>query len=174
MLNPPLVESTTNNFFILMHENKLSATSKEPAENLQKYITNTEVLSSCSTFVFFLETLVYFKICVFILFLHFHLQCSLPESNVSGDQPPLSLGSTDEGSWIQVDENEAQPTLWVPDHAATNCAKCDTQFWIANRKHHCRYYFVGFCCHRISATLLGLLTQNRAGGGYLVCVTSRV
>ena len=68
----------------------------------------------------------------------FHSQCSLPESNVSGEQPPPSLGSADEGSWIQVEENEAQPTLWVPDHAATNCAKCDTQFWIANRKHHCR------------------------------------
>lgn len=76
---------------------------------------------------------------MFNLICPFHLQCSLPESNVSGDQPPLSLGSTDEGSWIQVDENEAQPTRWVPDHAATNCAKCDTQFWIANRKHHCRY-----------------------------------
>ena len=43
-----------------------------------------------------------------------------------------------------MDENEAQPTLWVPDHAATNCAKCDTQFWIANRKHHCRYYLLDF------------------------------
>lgn len=71
--------------------------------------------------------------------------CSLPESNVSGDQPPASLGSTDEGSWIQVDENEAQPTLWVPDHAATSCAKCDTQFWMANRKHHCRNCGLVFC-----------------------------
>ncbi|KAL9980228.1 hypothetical protein ACROYT_G008784 [Oculina patagonica] len=71
--------------------------------------------------------------------------CSLPDSNVSGDQPPLSLGSADEGSWIQVDENEAQPTLWVPDHAATNCAECDTQFWIANRKHHCRNCGLVFC-----------------------------
>lgn len=68
----------------------------------------------------------------------FHHQCSLPESSVSGEQPRLSLGSGDEGSWIQLEESEAQPTLWVPDHAATNCAKCDTQFWIANRKHHCR------------------------------------
>lgn len=71
--------------------------------------------------------------------------CSLPESNVSGDQPPLSLGSADEGSWIQVDENEAQPTLWVPDHAATSCANCDTQFWMANRKHHCRNCGLVFC-----------------------------
>lgn len=74
-------------------------------------------------------------LCYFVVF---HHQCSLPESSVSGEQPPLSLGSGDEGSWIQLEESEAQPTLWVPDHAATNCAKCDTQFWIANRKHHCR------------------------------------
>lgn len=71
--------------------------------------------------------------------------CSLPESSVSGEQPPLSLSSADEGSWIQVEENEAKPTLWVPDHAATNCAKCDTQFWIANRKHHCRNCGLVFC-----------------------------
>lgn len=98
----------------------------------------------------------------------FHLQCSLPESNVSGDQPPLSLGSTDEGSWIQVDENEAQPTRWVPDHAATNCAKCDTQFWIANRKHHCRYhYYIGFCCNLVNADAswgFSLLVTEVEGG----------
>ena len=58
---------------------------------------------------------------------------------MSGEQPPLSLSSADEGSWTQVEDYEAKPTLWVPDHAATNCAKCNTQFWIANRKHHCRY-----------------------------------
>ena len=67
------------------------------------------------------------------------IKCSLSESSVNGEQPPLSLSSADEGSWTQVEDYEAQPTLWVPDHAATNCAKCDTQFWIANRKHHCRY-----------------------------------
>lgn len=71
--------------------------------------------------------------------------CSLPESSVSGEQPPPSLSSADEGSWIQVEENEVKPTLWVPDHAATNCAKCDTQFWIANRKHHCRNCGLVFC-----------------------------
>ena len=98
----------------------------------------------------------------------FHLQCSLPESNVSGDQPPLSLGSTDEGSWIQVDENEAQPTRWVPDHAATNCAKCDTQFWIANRKHHCRYSLLYWILLSFSQCrrFLGIFTSyNRGGGG---------
>ncbi|XP_044171154.1 myotubularin-related protein 4-like [Acropora millepora] len=71
--------------------------------------------------------------------------CSLSESSVNGEQPPLSLSSADEGSWTQVEDYEAQPTLWVPDHAATNCAKCDTQFWIANRKHHCRNCGLVFC-----------------------------
>lgn len=127
-------------------------------------------LSSHAVHLFFLETRMYFLTCVsFFSFLYFHLQCSLPESNVSGDQPPLSLGSTDEGSWIQVDENEAQPTLWVPDHAATNCAKCDSQFWIANRKHHCRYHCIGFCCHRIHAVGSLPRSEQGEGGSYLVC-----
>ena len=99
--------------------------------------------------IWFIQQMLYIYFCLInnltLIFLLLHLQCSLPESNVSGDQPPPSLGSTDEGSWIQVDEDEAQPTLWVPDHAATSCAKCDTQFWMANRKHHCRYVWQLWC-----------------------------
>ena len=114
----------------------------------------------------FLES-VFPNLCIVFLFFYFLLQCSLPESNVSGDQPPLSLGSTDEGSWIQVDENEAQPTLWVPDHAATNCAKCDSQFWMVNRKHHCRCdnHCIGSCCHRISVEILWALYSKQSSGG---------
>lgn len=66
------------------------------------------------------------------------MQCSLPDSTQSGDQPP-SHGSCDESSWIEVEKSDAEPTLWVPDHAVNNCANCETEFWIANRKHHCRY-----------------------------------
>jgi hypothetical protein len=35
------------------------------------------------------------------------------------------------------------PTLWVPDHAASACMGCHTQFWFGLRKHHCR------CCGRL-------------------------
>ena len=45
-------------------------------------------------------------------------------------------------SWEAVDDSEARPTLWVPDHAASSCMGCHTQFWFGRRKHHCRYLWV--------------------------------
>ncbi|KAK3736341.1 hypothetical protein QZH41_020792 [Actinostola sp. cb2023] len=70
--------------------------------------------------------------------------CSLPDSTQSGEQPP-SHGSGDESSWIEVEEIDTEPTRWVPDHAVTKCANCDTEFWIVNRKHHCRNCGLVFC-----------------------------
>ncbi|XP_030073418.1 phosphatidylinositol-3,5-bisphosphate 3-phosphatase MTMR3 isoform X7 [Microcaecilia unicolor] len=29
-------------------------------------------------------------------------------------------------------------TRWLPDHLAANCYGCDSKFWLASRKHHCR------------------------------------
>ncbi|KAM3939619.1 phosphatidylinositol-3,5-bisphosphate 3-phosphatase MTMR3 isoform 3-T3 [Leptodactylus fuscus] len=29
-------------------------------------------------------------------------------------------------------------TRWLPDHLAANCYNCDSKFWLASRKHHCR------------------------------------
>lgn len=31
-----------------------------------------------------------------------------------------------------------QVTRWVPDHMASHCFNCDSEFWIAKRRHHCR------------------------------------
>ncbi|XP_077299072.1 uncharacterized protein LOC143920201 isoform X4 [Arctopsyche grandis] len=28
--------------------------------------------------------------------------------------------------------------LWVPDHAVSRCTRCDKNFWLGKRKHHCR------------------------------------
>lgn len=42
-------------------------------------------------------------------------------------------------SWEQVEEKDAQMTLWVPDHVVTHCTGCDQEFWVARRRHHCRY-----------------------------------
>lgn len=58
--------------------------------------------------------------------------------------------TTSEVSWEAVEEGETRPTLWVPDHAASQvvlsppssppqCMGCHTQFWFGRRKHHCRY-----------------------------------
>merc|ERR1712107_772161 len=40
---------------------------------------------------------------------------------------------------------ETRPTLWVPDHAASQCMGCHTQFWFGRRKHHCRSCGLLFC-----------------------------
>ena len=29
-------------------------------------------------------------------------------------------------------------TRWLPDHLAAHCYACDSAFWLASRKHHCR------------------------------------
>uniref|UniRef100_A0A8C8ZVP1 phosphatidylinositol-3,5-bisphosphate 3-phosphatase n=1 Tax=Prolemur simus TaxID=1328070 RepID=A0A8C8ZVP1_PROSS len=29
-------------------------------------------------------------------------------------------------------------TRWLPDHLAAHCYSCDSAFWLASRKHHCR------------------------------------
>ena len=38
-----------------------------------------------------------------------------------------------------MSDSETRPTLWVPDHAASSCMGCHTQFWFGRRKHHCRW-----------------------------------
>merc|ERR550532_3748581 len=50
-----------------------------------------------------------------------------------------------EVSWEAVEEGETRPTLWVPDHAASQCMGCHTQFWFGRRKHHCRSCGRLFC-----------------------------
>ena len=59
------------------------------------------------------------------------------------DEGPSSLSSNGTsdvyGSWERVDNDDANPVLWVPDHHAVNCGGCDQKFTLTNRKHHCRY-----------------------------------
>uniref|UniRef100_A0A8C5BTG8 phosphatidylinositol-3,5-bisphosphate 3-phosphatase n=1 Tax=Gadus morhua TaxID=8049 RepID=A0A8C5BTG8_GADMO len=41
-------------------------------------------------------------------------------------------------------------TRWVPDHMASHCFNCDSEFWMAKRRHHCRNcgnVFCKDCCH---------------------------
>ncbi|XP_038061962.1 myotubularin-related protein 3-like isoform X2 [Patiria miniata] len=52
---------------------------------------------------------------------------------------------TSDISWEQVDETETKRTLWIPDHAVTHCFKCNTQFNVVYRKHHCRSCGQVFC-----------------------------
>ncbi|XP_069986655.1 phosphatidylinositol-3,5-bisphosphate 3-phosphatase MTMR3 isoform X3 [Penaeus vannamei] len=66
-------------------------------------------------------------------------QMSLPESVGSGSGGSVGQESgVSDTSWEAVEEGEARPTLWVPDHAVDCCTGCNTQFWMGRRKHHCR------------------------------------
>ena len=47
--------------------------------------------------------------------------------------------------WQVVKKSDSEITLWVPDHAATHCARCQSPFWVATRKHHCRKCGKVFC-----------------------------
>lgn len=69
---------------------------------------------------------------------------SLPESVCSGGIGDR-VASSSEVSWEAVEEREAGPTLWVPDHAVHRCTGCDNEFWLGRRKHHCRSCGNIFC-----------------------------
>eukprot|EP00070_Physeter_catodon_P029436 XP_028336330.1 myotubularin-related protein 3 [Physeter catodon] len=66
---------------------------------------------------------------------------SIPDSESILDQNCLSRCSTEifsEASWEQVDKQDTEMTRWLPDHLAAHCYACDSAFWLASRKHHCR------------------------------------
>uniref|UniRef100_A0A7N4NWV0 phosphatidylinositol-3,5-bisphosphate 3-phosphatase n=1 Tax=Sarcophilus harrisii TaxID=9305 RepID=A0A7N4NWV0_SARHA len=66
---------------------------------------------------------------------------SIPDSESNVDQSCLSCCSTEifsEASWEQVDKQDTEMTRWLPDHLAAHCYGCDSAFWLASRKHHCR------------------------------------
>ena len=80
-----------------------------------------------------------------MVFLLIQLQLSA-ESADCGEHGSMGAGSTaaSDISWEQVEERDAQMTLWVPDHAVTHCSGCDQEFWIVRRKHHCRYVVLDY------------------------------
>ncbi|KAM4816166.1 LOW QUALITY PROTEIN: phosphatidylinositol-3,5-bisphosphate 3-phosphatase MTMR3-like [Urocitellus parryii] len=66
---------------------------------------------------------------------------SIPDLESNLDQNCLSRCSTEifsEASWEQVDKQDTEMTCWLPDHLAAHCYACDSAFWLASRKHHCR------------------------------------
>ncbi|TRY57235.1 hypothetical protein DNTS_003306 [Danionella cerebrum] len=77
----------------------------------------------------------------------------LRESISSDEEDSLSNHSEDrlsEGSWDRVERKDTEVTRWVPDHMASHCFGCDSEFWIAKRRHHCRNcgnVFCKDCCH---------------------------
>ncbi|XP_069475394.1 phosphatidylinositol-3,5-bisphosphate 3-phosphatase MTMR3 isoform X2 [Ambystoma mexicanum] len=79
---------------------------------------------------------------------------SIPDSESNMDQNCLSRCSTEifsEASWEQVDKQDTEVTRWLPDHLAVNCYGCDSRFWLASRKHHCRNcgnVFCSSCCNQ--------------------------
>ncbi|KAM3869590.1 phosphatidylinositol-3,5-bisphosphate 3-phosphatase MTMR4 [Diretmus argenteus] len=77
----------------------------------------------------------------------------LRESDNSNEEDSLSTHSEDrlsEGSWDRVEPKDTEVTRWVPDHMASHCFNCDSEFWMAKRRHHCRNcgnVFCKDCCH---------------------------
>ncbi|XP_041949393.1 myotubularin-related protein 4 isoform X3 [Alosa sapidissima] len=77
----------------------------------------------------------------------------LRESDDSAEEDSLSDHSEDrfsEGSWDRIERKDTEVTRWVPDHMASHCFNCDSEFWIAKRRHHCRNcgnVFCKDCCH---------------------------
>ncbi|XP_026099952.1 myotubularin-related protein 4-like isoform X2 [Carassius auratus] len=77
----------------------------------------------------------------------------LRESDGSDEEDSLSNHSEDgfsEGSWDRVERKDTEVTRWVPDHMASHCFSCDSEFWIVKRRHHCRNcgnVFCKDCCH---------------------------
>uniref|UniRef100_A0A8C5M1Q9 phosphatidylinositol-3,5-bisphosphate 3-phosphatase n=1 Tax=Leptobrachium leishanense TaxID=445787 RepID=A0A8C5M1Q9_9ANUR len=79
---------------------------------------------------------------------------SIPDSESNRDPSCLSGCSTEplsEASWEQVDKRDTEVTRWLPDHLAANCYNCESKFWLASRKHHCRNcgnVFCSSCCNQ--------------------------
>lgn len=67
---------------------------------------------------------------------------TVEEEEIKPSSVPNSLHS--DTSWDQLDDREANQTLWVPDHAVTQC-ECGTKFGLIHRKHHCRNCGKIFC-----------------------------
>lgn len=97
--------------------------------------------------------------------LPFSSQTSMTDSEYNIDPNCLSRCSTEffsEASWEQVDKQDTevketlacalsfhardglrvscvlQVTRWFPDHLAAQCYGCESTFWLAARRHHCR------------------------------------
>ncbi|XP_064890003.1 myotubularin-related protein 3 isoform X4 [Columba livia] len=52
---------------------------------------------------------------------------------------------------LNGDYGDEVVTRWLPDHLAAHCYGCDSAFWLASRKHHCRNcgnVFCSSCCNQ--------------------------
>ncbi|MGH0131062.1 UNVERIFIED_CONTAM: hypothetical protein FKN15_030224 [Acipenser sinensis] len=90
---------------------------------------------------------------------------STPDSENNLDQSCLSRCSTElfsEASWEQVDKQDTEVTRWYPDHLAPQCYRCESRFWLASRKHHCRYG--NLLLPQLSIPLIFQLAQTECTG----------
>ncbi|KAL2100155.1 hypothetical protein ACEWY4_004549 [Coilia grayii] len=93
---------------------------------------------------------------------------SMPDGENNLEPVCLSRCSSEffsEGSWEQVEQREPEVTRWYPDHLATHCYGCESRFWLAARKHHCRNcgnVFCASCCdQKVAVPSQQLYEPNR-------------
>ncbi|CAO1435071.1 unnamed protein product [Diamesa serratosioi] len=87
-------------------------------------------------------------------------------NNLVPDEIPSAVDCNQENSsvcsWEAVADNNSNSSsnfsnvLWVPDHSVSRCQKCEIEFWLGRRKHHCRSCGSIFCsdCSNFFAHIL--------------------
>uniref|UniRef100_A0A3B3QUG8 phosphatidylinositol-3,5-bisphosphate 3-phosphatase n=1 Tax=Paramormyrops kingsleyae TaxID=1676925 RepID=A0A3B3QUG8_9TELE len=61
------------------------------------------------------------------------------------------LGGSGSGGRLNGDVGDEVVTRWYPDHLAAQCYGCESRFWLATRRHHCRNcgnVFCATCCNQ--------------------------
>lgn len=61
------------------------------------------------------------------------------EGSISGRSSGNDVGPVSCSSRSGSAQGKVSGVLWVPDHAVSRCTRCDKNFWLGKRKHHCRY-----------------------------------
>ncbi|XP_066508495.1 myotubularin-related protein 3 isoform X2 [Hoplias malabaricus] len=77
---------------------------------------------------------------------------SVPDQENNVESVCLSRCNTDlfsDSSWEQEEQHNKQVSQWYPGHLPTRCYGCESKFWLAARKQHCRNcgnVFCASCC----------------------------
>ncbi|KAL7838207.1 hypothetical protein AOLI_G00266110 [Acnodon oligacanthus] len=93
---------------------------------------------------------------------------AVPDRENNMEAVCLSHCSTElfsDNSWEQEEQHDRQVSRWYPGHLPTRCYGCESKFWLAARKHHCRNcgnVFCASCCdQKVGVVSQQLYEPNR-------------